>query len=84
MTGRLQTTSSPGAPGIFKHNYTRAMNPRLVKFPSWGLPQTGSGTAVFFGNADDAGGKKGSSINVRIRNEVSDLVGVRAFFIYML
>ncbi|MBI4601676.1 MAG: hypothetical protein HY721_06930, partial [Planctomycetes bacterium] len=41
----------PGSPGIYKNRYTRAMNPRLVKFPTWGLPEIGTGTVLLFGNA---------------------------------
>jgi hypothetical protein len=37
--------------GASRHVYFRAMNPRLVKFPSWGLPEVGTGSLTLFGDA---------------------------------
>jgi hypothetical protein len=58
----------PSSPAQYQNNYTRAMNPRLVKFPSWGLPQSGLGTGIFFQDTT-AGGAASSSR--------SNLAGVR-------
>ncbi len=45
-------------PGVvpYRHQYTRDMNPRLVKFPSGALPQVGTGRMVFFGESGTAAG----------------------------
>ena len=40
----------------FDHTYRRSDEPRLVKFPSWALPQDGSGSVVLFGQIGALGG----------------------------
>ena len=37
--------------GVYRHAYFRGMNPRLVKFPSWGLPEIATGSLTLFGDA---------------------------------
>ena len=41
----------PGGAGLYEHDYTRSMNPRLVKFPSWGLSEIGTGSMTLFGSS---------------------------------
>ncbi|HVR75624.1 MAG TPA: hypothetical protein VMT52_14915, partial [Planctomycetota bacterium] len=60
----------PASPGIYKYSYTRAMNPRLVKFPSWGLPEIRTGSGLFFGDSvEGAGGSSARSNAGGVRND---------------
>jgi hypothetical protein len=36
------------SPGTYQNDYTMADEPRLVKFPTWKLPELGSGRGLFF------------------------------------
>jgi hypothetical protein len=47
--------------GTYQRSYTRSMNPRLVKFPTWGLPEIPTNTAVLFGEALSAAAGPGRS-----------------------
>lgn len=53
------------SPGLYRHAYFRSMNPRLVKFPSWGLPEVGGGSLVLFGSAVDLSGGGGGLSGMR-------------------
>jgi hypothetical protein len=68
----------PGGGGLYRHNYFRGMNPRLVKFPSWGLPEVSTGSLVFFGNveASGAGGAGRSNLGGMRYREDDDPTGV--------
>ena len=62
--------------GTYRNAYFRAMNPRLVKFPSWGLPQMGTGNLTLFGDGQairvqGGGGSAGGSVNQRNRPDMS-------------
>jgi len=50
---------TPMSPGRYKNSYTMDMNPRLVKFPAWGLPEVGAATGLIFGDAIQGGGSTG-------------------------
>ncbi|HEU5311358.1 MAG TPA: hypothetical protein VFV24_07885, partial [Candidatus Eisenbacteria bacterium] len=76
----------PSSPGVYQNTYTRAMNPRLVKFPSWGLPEVFSGSAVFFGEAlgaSPATGGRAPSTGVRSDDE-DDMTGITLDEVRML
>jgi hypothetical protein len=49
----------PTSPSVFQNTYTRVMNPRLVKFPTWGLSEVYAGSAVLFGDARSGGAASG-------------------------
>jgi len=67
----------PSSPGIYQNAYTRAMNPRLVKFPSWGLPEVFSGSAVFFGEAIGATPAAAGTSSPGVRaDEEEDTTGI--------
>lgn len=64
------------APDVYQHTYTRSMDPRLVKFPSWRLPQCASAQGVFFGDPDRPSSSARSYPGGVRRDEHEDPTGV--------
>ena len=63
-------------PDVYEHTYTRSVDPRLVKFPSWRLPQCASAQGVFFGDPDRPSSSARSYPGGVRRDEYEDPTGV--------
>ncbi|MBL05895.1 MAG: hypothetical protein CMJ99_09700 [Planctomycetes bacterium] len=59
----------PVSRGLYQHSYFRGMNPRLVKFPSWGLPEIATGSLTLFGDAKAMDLRAGARGNQGRRNQ---------------
>lgn len=60
--------SVSGGRGLYENDYYRSDDPRLVKFPSWGLPEvSGGGTLTLFGDASIESPASGAAAAIRER-----------------
>ncbi|MEC9353444.1 MAG: hypothetical protein VYD81_09015 [Planctomycetota bacterium] len=65
----------PVSRGLYRNNYFRGMNPRLVKFPSWGLPEISTGSFTLFGDAKAIDLRAGAQRNQPSRNQQGNSQG---------